>query len=234
MTKKSIDERLWLRFLRLQHRVERLVHNAIRDYADGLRRRLLRQVKFLDYNPNEEADILWSLIEPQLIYAAEQISELVDFTPDWSIYDAKVSARLRRQKRRIKWVTDYTWERLKKKLDEALEAGGSVSDMVKAIEEVVGELEFWRGERIARTEASAAVNGAFHEAAVAAGIEKKMWLTALDERTRLTHAQAHGQIVGINEPFIVGGYLMQFPADPSVNAPEEVINCRCTMIVVLD
>ena len=46
------------------------------------------------------------------------------------------------------------------------------------------------------------------------------------ERTRIAHASAHGQKVGIDDPFVVGGDLMQQPGDVNGSAAN-VINCRC-------
>lgn len=47
-----------------------------------------------------------------------------------------------------------------------------------------------------------------------------------DGRTRESHAEADGQIVGINEQFEVGGELLDFPGDGS---PENTYNCRCAI-----
>jgi uncharacterized protein with gpF-like domain len=49
-----------------------------------------------------------------------------------------------------------------------------------------------------------------------------------DERVRVSHWEADGQTVPINEPFIINGYKMMFPLDDSMGAPiDEIINCRC-------
>lgn len=59
---------------------------------------------------------------------------------------------------------------------------------------------------------------------------KKIWHTALDEKVRLTHMLVEGVEVGIDEPFHVGGYLMNYPLDSSLGASAtEIINCRCTV-----
>ena len=57
---------------------------------------------------------------------------------------------------------------------------------------------------------------------------KKEWNAILDSRTRETHAEADGQVVGLMEYFQVGDSLMMFPGDTSMGAgPELWINCRC-------
>ncbi len=91
----------------------------------------------------------------------------------------------------------------------------------------------YRTEMIARTETMRAANAGSREIYQANGIEQKEWLTSIDGRERESHAEANGQIVGIDEPFIVGGEELMQPGDPS-GSPGETINCRCTVLPVLD
>jgi hypothetical protein len=68
---------------------------------------------------------------------------------------------------------------------------------------------------------------------------EKIWLATDDSRTRHTHNLTDGQRVPYSAHFAVGadeanalpGVPMLFPGDPS-GPPEEVINCRCTMLLV--
>ena len=61
------------------------------------------------------------------------------------------------------------------------------------------------------------------------GIPHKMWVTRRDERVRHTHNAADGQVVPLDQPFLVGGYGMMHPGDR--NAPaSETINCRCITV----
>jgi len=152
---------------------------------------------------------------------------------DETLYDPKVKAALKTFKNRMRWVSKTTYKRLQEKLGEVLASGGGWKEMVDAVNEVVGELETWRAERIARTEATGAANLAFHEIITIEGFRYKQWLTAEDARVRPTHREAHGQIVEIHQPFFVGGYYLRFPADP-MGPPHEVINCRCTVIPYSD
>lgn len=64
------------------------------------------------------------------------------------------------------------------------------------------------------------------------GLEKK-WVAVMDFRTRETHADAHGQIVGAKELFVVGGEYAQYPRDPVLSAKESV-NCRCHSVPVVN
>ena len=62
----------------------------------------------------------------------------------------------------------------------------------------------------------------------------KEWVATSDDRTRPAHADADGQQVPIDEPFIVDGEKLMYPGDISMGAsPSNVINCRCTMINII-
>jgi len=234
---KNLSQRelvFWQRFLRWQSKYERFIQEALQDYAEGLRKRLRGALRGKDitdriYDPDEEAQILWETLAPiyeEILHKAPEIFEVS--VEDQILFDAKVRAHLLQFKNRIQWISETQYERLKEVLADALESGGNLID---AVESVVGEIETWRAERIARTESTAALNAGYTDSLILAGFRKKMWLAALDERTRETHAQAHGQVVGVEEPFNVGGYLLKYPADPNA-PPEETINCRCTVIPV--
>lgn len=60
---------------------------------------------------------------------------------------------------------------------------------------------------------------------------KKEWASRLDERTRDAHAQAEGQTVPANDPFIVNGERLMEPGDTSLGAsPSNIINCHCSAL----
>lgn len=95
----------------------------------------------------------------------------------------------------------------------------------------------WRAfaNRTARTEAGAVVNGTRLARAEAeerdTGSELvKTWRCLRDDRVRPTHFAADGQTVPLGSAFTVGGALLAFPHDPN-GPPEEVINCRCLLII---
>lgn len=86
---------------------------------------------------------------------------------------------------------------------------------------------------VIRTEINAICNLAALDSAFRSGKSRKRWRTFGDSRVRPTHQQADGQEVSIDEPFEVGGYQLMFPNDSSLGAPpEEIVNCRCTMITI--
>lgn len=86
-----------------------------------------------------------------------------------------------------------------------------------------------RVDLIAQTEAVAIVNSAAEQLYRSEGIIGKQWWTQEDEKVRMTHAAAHGQVVPIFQRFSVGGSQMRFPGDPS--APmKEIARCRCFVV----
>ncbi len=94
----------------------------------------------------------------------------------------------------------------------------------------------WLARRIARTEIHGAIEGG--SLAAAQAVEQatgapmfKRWLSTTDTRVRGTHAVADGQIVKLGEPFTVGRAELQHPGEAGGPA-HEVINCRCTMLVL--
>jgi HK97 family phage portal protein len=246
--KDFVRIRRWSDFVRYQHFIERNMHDAVKDYADRLRFRLRQRLRDL-YAPkgltmkqlqlvfdiDEEASDLWEALSPHLDNANEvgvrALRTLFGIAPDLTLYDARVTARMLRQERRIRWISETTWERLREALAEGLEAGEGIEGLMRRVDEVIGELETWRGERIARTESAAALNGAFNDGMIAGGVRRKMWIAALDERTRPSHEAANGQIREVGEPFEVGSALLHYPGEP-MGPPQEVINCRCTLVPV--
>lgn len=82
-----------------------------------------------------------------------------------------------------------------------------------------------------------ALNAGRHDAFAAAAEEEpdleleRLWLATDDSRTRTTHRTSDGQRTPIGQPFTVGGFELRFPGDPS-GPPQEVIQCRCTMLLV--
>lgn len=116
---------------------------------------------------------------------------------------------------------------------QAVELGLGIPETTAFIERNI--LNEWRkygkfsAERIARTEVIAASNqGAMLGARSTGLVLQKVWLTALDGRERVTHAQVNGISVDMDKPFEVGASLLMQPGDKRAPAAE-VINCRCAV-----
>ena len=96
--------------------------------------------------------------------------------------------------------------------------------------ELAGAIADSRARMIARTETHMAASYAMETQASTAPIGlTKTWVAVEDERTRPTHSDADGQTVAREEYFSVGDDQLLYPGDPD-GSPEEIINCRCTVI----
>lgn len=98
-------------------------------------------------------------------------------------------------------------------------------------ETVLNTLSPRRAVEIAVNESGWIFNYINHQDLVKRGNKTHTWETMRDEKVRIAHAEADGQTVLIDKPFIVGGYPLLFPGDDSLGAPVELtINCRCLEI----
>ncbi len=88
------------------------------------------------------------------------------------------------------------------------------------------EIRRSRATNIAQTETNAALSFADLEAWRQSGVvETKVWNDEDDEDVRESH-RIGGTEKNLDEPFNVGGHLMQYPADPA-GPVEERAECRC-------
>jgi len=118
---------------------------------------------------------------------------------------------------------------LEDSVKEGLDERGTGILIQQRIAEQGGNLSRFRGRMIARTESHSAANASAEKAVstVRSNI-KKEWISALTERTRLTHLASNGQKVGKGELFAVGTDLLLHPGDPN-GSGKEIINCRCVV-----
>jgi hypothetical protein len=84
-------------------------------------------------------------------------------------------------------------------------------------------------------ETSSVIEKTRHDRASLEGAKKKAWRSVLDTRTRPVHAKADGQVVNIEDYFLIanpsGGGVdkLRFPGD--IFAPlNQIIGCRCTVL----
>jgi len=134
-------------------------------------------------------------------------------------YLALVSAR-------IAGIDATTWDRLAASLGEGIDAGETINALAGRVRDVFTEATDVRALTIARTEGMGAANAASLSGYEEGGVEGKGWLATMDAATRDWHADADGQVVPIDQPFIVDDEPMQYPGDPSGSA-ENTVNCRC-------
>lgn len=151
----------------------------------------------------------------------------------------------------ITYIAETTRLNAMRIVRRSYEEGLSIPDTAAALREGMAAASVTRSTLIARTEMTALVNGAalavgriVDEALSEAQDEgeedvedftgyQKRWLTAPG-----AHFPRHedydgldGQTVPLDAPFDVGGVQLMYPGDPD-GPPEEVCNCRCTIVLV--
>ena len=132
-------------------------------------------------------------------------------------------------------MKDRLWHRIKIRyvVMNGIRRGRSINDISEQLETVT-RMDINAAIRAARTACTNAENqgklDAMFELRDKYGFDvKKMWFATLDNRTRTSHREVHGEVRELEEAFSNG---LQFPADPDGD-PSEVWNCRCTLLDVI-
>lgn len=133
---------------------------------------------------------------------------------------------------RIADINRTTRERVQTVLVNGIDSGASIDTIAQNIEHVFDVAEGSRAVTIARTEVARSSNFGALEGYRQVNVAEKEWLATQDGVVRDTHAEADGQVVGIDEEFEVGDATCQFPGD--TGDPEEDINCRCGVLPVIN
>lgn len=154
---------------------------------------------------------------------------------DFNLLDPNVTRFIEgRSQRFAQRVNDTTWDTLKASLSQGIKDGESIAQLEVRINNIMDLRVNQSSEAIARTEVIGASNGGMLEGWRQSDVVKrKQWLATLgDDRTRETHVEAHGQEVALDDDFEVGDG--SGPAPGQIGLAEEDIQCRCTMLAVVD
>ncbi len=137
-------------------------------------------------------------------------------------------------------IPDETAKLISDEISRAVSMGASpeqIAEGVQRILDVTGSA-YWpnRARVIAVTTVHSMANAGSQAAmlmlqAKSPGRLLKEWVSREDERVRPSHHEADGQQVPVASYFMVGGFPLLFPGDPSAPA-QEVVNCRCSMKLV--
>jgi len=127
-------------------------------------------------------------------------------------------------------INRTTKEKLQKVIAQNLEDGLSIPEMGANIAAQMDIEAGYRAQMIARTESTGTMNFGSVQTYKQAGVKTHQWLTAQDDRVRDQHAAINGEEVKVGEPFSNG---LEFPGDPWGDAAE-VINCRCTLVPIIE
>lgn len=154
---------------------------------------------------------------------------------------AAAQARVYARRNQLTRFPDELYALVQREVDRALSEGIAGPRLAENIDRILDMSATPRWENraavIARTESIGALNGGRADgqtqiAATLGGTWEKMWVATFDTRTRDTHRIAEGQRVSVNGGlFAVGDARLAYPGDPA-GPPEEVIQCRCTTVLV--
>lgn len=126
-------------------------------------------------------------------------------------------------------------ELLKKEVTSGIIQGKSYADIAKNIDDRF-DIGFNDAMRIAQTEAHRVKEKATIDTMTKAkdlGIKfKKKWLSARDDNVRDAHIELNGQIIDVEDEFEYEGNTADAPGNFGV--AELDINCRCTLIAIIE
>ena len=188
---------------------------------------------------NDATPGIYTLNRNYAAYKIEQVSEKADFT----LWDEQTVKRLIVEqpdlmpyyppKRALQRGIDlkYGKQQITGSVTSSILQGKGIGKIADDLQSRMQDMNRTSAIRTARTAVTAAENAGrldTYRSAQDMGIKlKKRWLATLDNRTRHAHAEADGQKVDVDKPFIVDGYKLMMPGDKS--APGYLqYNCRCT------
>lgn len=154
-----------------------------------------------------------------------------------SISFSEFSERVRKMiKEHVFTASQHTIDRVAgnvmQSLADSYTNGLGIDDAAEELRKVFQNMQDYELRRVARTEINSFQNEGAYLTERELGVRYHMWYTAQDERVRGSHANMHGEIVRVGEPFSNGLY---YPGDRSGGRDtiKEWINCRCRTVPFL-
>src|SRR5690606_25831893 len=125
-------------------------------------------------------------------------------------------------------VTETTIQSIAAIVNDGIRAGKRLEEITSEILDTGARDSRYRAHVVARTETHFAANFGGMTVAKESGIvERKIWVSVGDARTRDAHQFVAS--VPLEQLFLVNGEELMYPGDPSGSA-ENVILCRCAMV----
>lgn len=178
-------------------------------------------------------------------YGTYEIEKGSKINTSFTLYDRQTVERLLRdepdllpRKAKVNVPKDKEWNKkhINSAITQGILQGESIDKISQRLAATVTDMSQTSAIRNARTMTTSAQNGGridSYKRAESMGIKlKQQWLSTLDNRTRHEHVKLDGQIQPVGKPFVVDGYKIYYPGDPSAE-PFLVYNCRCTLIGVV-
>jgi hypothetical protein len=226
--------------------IRAVVWAALSEWLVALERRLIRAGASIDLAAVWSMEPRWreavDLILRGEIFKAVSLAFRKIFGPDYPVDQRPaVNRYLTEVRNRLVRVPDEVYDLVAGQIAQGANLGESIPKLRDRVDNVLSTTasERWpnRAIVVARTETIGALNAGRTEAFAAVAEAdpdteyERIWIATDDRRTRPTHDAADGQRVPLGSPFIVGGFPLAFPGDPS-GPPQEIIQCRCTSLLV--
>lgn len=172
-------------------------------------------------------------IDMQILQLQEELGNFKTFeqTNDFnkSVKTRRISA--------LKGVNSTTFKGVKSHIDPIVKTAikeqwtpSKLGRELKSVENKFFDMKIKNSKLISRTEISAIASSVRFKVFKIEGITKWRWITAGDEKVRLSHGlEGDSEPVVIGQPFPVTGLIM--PLDPNGQA-SDVANCRCVAVPV--
>lgn len=162
---------------------------------------------------------------------ADKVGFRFDMVDEATVRRRAMDGNIKLPKKKLSVPKDMRWNT--KQLNSAVLQGivnGESMDKIAARIYPIVDNNAAAAIRNARTMVTGAQNqgrqDSYQQMADMGIVLKKVWMATPDERTRESHLLLDGEEVEYNKEFSNG---LMFPGDPG-GAPEEVYNCRCTMV----
>lgn len=211
------------------------------------------------HNANNIARSIVKGYEPEVYalnhnYVGYEIEHGASVDASWTLYDRQTVERIMREQpdllpgpgtqlqQRIAAGKDVRWQagQIQSVTLQGILQGESIPNMARRIASTMAEKNYGNAVRYARTATTNAQNAGRYDGYRRArdmGIDLTIeWMATLDDRTRTSHRELHGQRREVDEPFEVDGIEIMYPAQVgkatpgSSNIPQQMIwNCRCTL-----
>jgi SPP1 gp7 family putative phage head morphogenesis protein len=178
-------------------------------------------------------------------YGTYEIEKGSKINTQFTLYDRQTVERLLRdnpdllpKQARVNIPKDQQWNKkvINSAITQGILQGDSIDKIADRLAASVADMSQTSAIRNARTMTTSAQNGGridSYKRAESMGIKlKQQWMSTLDNRTRHEHIKLDGQIQPVGKPFVVDGYKIYYPGDPSAE-PFLIYNCRCTLIGVV-
>lgn len=175
-------------------------------------------------------------------YGTYEVENGSNINTQYTLYDRQTVERLMRdnpdllpRKAAVNVPKDEQWNKqhINSAVLQGILQGKSNDDIAKDLATTITTMSHTSAIRNARTMTTSAENGGridSYKRAEKMGINMmQVWVSTLDDRTRHEHILLDGQKRKVGEPFVVDGYKIDFPGDPSAE-PFLVYNCRCCLI----